>query len=531
MNSLPGFRGNSFPVRKVIGAHIDEHSKTFYQVEWEPSWEPAENLKGCETLIQDFWVRNNPIARVKQEPVDQISTVARKRYDSNRYSTAAFGKTSKGFGLTYPPRRTSRIGTTSRNDSHRFIEPLSSYSPTTSGSMAGYLTRRRTPHHSVSKSDTYQFSLDGDEDFKTPSCSYSAHSESDSRFSSERGSISEDTASTSMKSFLNDRVLPPMNLISDKQQQKQEERTSTSSDNSRNLRPFSCHVCSFRACEKYNLLRHYDNRHSLRKRDVNIVYPCPVCQRTFKGKTYLITHLETHAESISKPYRCSICQASYDNVTDLERHHLSHEFDLTTDPGEEDQDDGKPKERTSLLQCQKCSLGFDSLESLQRHQRRHIETIGTGTSAVTTVAASTNQAFTFKPLTKKPKKNGNIKGLKRKPIKENKAERKHDKAKFRKRLTTGPEFLNCPYCSSQFSNKNFNGITNLNIHLLLKHKNTIKAKPRTPPSQMSEMCQIVYVPDLFRLCIYRKNMVLSLTKALKVSKNRRESEKKYLKVR
>ena len=274
-----------------------------------------------------------------------------------------------------------------------------------------------------------------------------------------------------------------MNLTSDhNEQQKQQENTSTSSDNSRNLKPFSCHICTFRACEKYNLLRHYDNKHSLRKRDVNIVYPCPVCDRTFKGKAYLITHLENHHDSISKPYRCSICKTSYDNVTDLERHHLSHEFDLTTDPGEEIQDDGKPKERTSLLQCQKCSLGFETLESLQRHQRRHIETIGTNTTVQTTTTTSTSQAFTFKPPSKKSNKNRGTKELKRKLVKEKdktKVERRQDKAKVRRRLTNGPEFLDCPYCSSQFSNKNFNGITNLNIHLLLKHKNTIKSKPRT----------------------------------------------------
>ena len=52
-----------------ISLLINQRNNTFYQVQWEPTWEPAENLMGCENLVNEFWMRFHPIAlehRIKQ---------------------------------------------------------------------------------------------------------------------------------------------------------------------------------------------------------------------------------------------------------------------------------------------------------------------------------------------------------------------------------------------------------------------------------------------------------------------------------
>ena len=248
------------------------------------------------------------------------------------------------------------------------------------------------------------------------------------------------------------------------------------------LTPFACHICSFRSSEKSSLQRHFQNKHSLTKRDVNIVFPCQLCNKLFKKKSYLFTHLASHPKLCVKPYLCSICKTSFSHIVQLERHHLSHEYDLTKDPNEVTVDDQEPKkEKTELFHCARCSLGFESMELLQKHKRRHIETILTSTS----FSPLKNEALSFKSSDKLITTAAAVttesvqENLKRK-IK-NDAGKDQQPRRSRKRgdILDCKKVLDCPYCPSKFSNNNYMGITNLNIHLVIKHKDTLNASPHT----------------------------------------------------
>lgn len=267
------------------------------------------------------------------------------------------------------------------------------------------------------------------------------------------------------------------------------------------LAPFSCHICPFRSPEKYSLQRHFQNRHSLTKVDVNIVFPCQLCNKLFKKKSYLITHLVTHPKLCAKPYICSICNATFTHMVQLERHHLSHEYDLTRDPNEVTVDDmhNPKKVKIGLFHCTQCSLGFESLELLEKHKRRHIETIFTppslSSSIKATVASSSssivckNEPLTFKSSSSKisssSSSSSNMPQDKKKKSKigsrsnSNKKNLQQQEPSRKRRMHVYKKVLYCPYCPSKFSNKSGMGITNLNIHLVIKHKDTLNATPHT----------------------------------------------------
>ena len=41
--------------KKVVDCKLDEDGKQFYKVKWESTWEPAENLRTCQHLVDEFW--------------------------------------------------------------------------------------------------------------------------------------------------------------------------------------------------------------------------------------------------------------------------------------------------------------------------------------------------------------------------------------------------------------------------------------------------------------------------------------------
>lgn len=52
-------------------------------------------------------------------------------------------------------------------------------------------------------------------------------------------------------------------------------------------------------------------------------FPCPHCQRVFKKKYNLESHLNTHSDN--RPYTCSECSSSFARLHDLNRHKKTHQ--------------------------------------------------------------------------------------------------------------------------------------------------------------------------------------------------------------
>lgn len=261
------------------------------------------------------------------------------------------------------------------------------------------------------------------------------------------------------------------------------------------LAPFTCHICSFRSCEKMNLQRHFLNKHSLAKKNLKLTFPCTSCGRVFKGKTYLQTHLLGHhsEELVTKPYRCSECSSAFSTILELESHHLTHEYDLTSDPNDYGQNEER-KQKRPLLHCNKCSLGFESEEHLSRHQRRHIETISSSEDHIRSLAKQKNSrsahnrtATSKQKLTLIKKNASKIKAkYERSKKKKREKQQKHDD-KLRNDNSKDNDMLYCPYCPSQFSNRHGVGTANLNIHVVLKHKDTVN---ETNPSTSLQKCPL-----------------------------------------
>ena len=284
------------------------------------------------------------------------------------------------------------------------------------------------------------------------------------------------------------------------------------------LTPFSCHICSFRSPEKYSLQRHFHNKHSLIKGDVNLIFPCQLCNKQFKKKSYLLTHLATHPKLCVRPYLCSMCNATFAHIVQLERHHLSHEYDLTKDPNEVTFDDVHDPKRakSELFHCAQCSLGFESVELLEKHKRRHIETVFTSPmslSSSTTSAGSSsmmfkNEPLTFKSSSSKLPSTSNMNQGKKKTTKSKMGTSKNKQQQQpRKPMHIFKKVLNCPYCPSKFSNKSGMGITNLNIHLVIKHKDTLNATPHTDLNKCPQCVKLFTSNQSLNVHILKKHGV------------------------
>lgn len=58
-------------IKKIIDCKFQDGS-TYYKVKWEPTWEPAENLTGCQHLVDQFWELVNN-TKVHEEEAKQQS--------------------------------------------------------------------------------------------------------------------------------------------------------------------------------------------------------------------------------------------------------------------------------------------------------------------------------------------------------------------------------------------------------------------------------------------------------------------------
>lgn len=65
-------QGNgSFGIKKIVDVKLREDGKQMYKVQWEPTWEPVENLVTCQHLIDDFWCFVNK-AKVSERNAQQF---------------------------------------------------------------------------------------------------------------------------------------------------------------------------------------------------------------------------------------------------------------------------------------------------------------------------------------------------------------------------------------------------------------------------------------------------------------------------
>ena len=63
-----------FGIQKIVDSKT-ENGVVLYRVKWAPTWEPAENLAGCQHLVDQFWAMVNS-TKVHEEEAKQQ---ARKR--------------------------------------------------------------------------------------------------------------------------------------------------------------------------------------------------------------------------------------------------------------------------------------------------------------------------------------------------------------------------------------------------------------------------------------------------------------------
>ena len=45
-------------IEKILDCK-SENGQQFYKIRWACTWEPAENLQGCQQLVDDFWNKMN----------------------------------------------------------------------------------------------------------------------------------------------------------------------------------------------------------------------------------------------------------------------------------------------------------------------------------------------------------------------------------------------------------------------------------------------------------------------------------------
>lgn len=537
--------GRCYPIQKIIGVHINEENKMYYQVQWEPTWEPSDNLIGCESLVKEFWCRVHPVtlgSNIKQERHDALDRLSSSRENTllpnviveneNNVSTSSANEHRPS-----NHRRSSRIATSSSTSTKKLQNDTSVAARAMKTSLVskfnpplpmnkivfptGFLRRQRSQKDSCSMSSSLNLSMDESllpsqsdkassvSDYQIPACSYTgftAKSETESMLFEydSSGKVSGEDDIMMVIERENDKLLvdptnePNNNDLTDGQTQSKLidakpspyeinnmlENTEpkyqiTNSDNTtRNQIPFACHICLFRSYEKVKLYRHFAKKHSLKKKDVLLTYPCRMCNRDFKGKGYLQTHLTKHTKLDLCPYMCSICALSFSTLCELEVHHLSHEYDLEKDPNEID--GNKPNEKTALLLCQKCSLGFDSQVALDKHLRRHIQTLNPEPVIGKTFDQVGNQLVSGRNLMssnrrwKRVEKNARGKSLLKRNATKIRAKYRKTKISLPGRglgdVGSGCNLLFCPYCPSSFTYTKGVGIANLNTHLVLKHQ-------------------------------------------------------------
>ena len=107
-------------------------------------------------------------------------------------------------------------------------------------------------------------------------------------------------------------------------------------------RPCLCHLCNFRATNKYVLKRH------MLTHQTDTAYPCHLCSYKGKTKLYLKKHMITHEKA--QNYKCTLCSYVSTSPYGLTRHvKLMH------------------AQRQDRYKCRECPLKFPEMCKLRIH--------------------------------------------------------------------------------------------------------------------------------------------------------------------
>ncbi|XP_072101422.1 telomere zinc finger-associated protein-like [Mobula birostris] len=110
-------------------------------------------------------------------------------------------------------------------------------------------------------------------------------------------------------------------------------------------KPFKCIKCGKCYFRKENLLKH-EARNCMTR--TGVIYTCPECNQTFKGRIELRNHLVSHTGEM--PFKCSSCPQQFMHKKDMQSHMIkSH---------------GAPKP----FPCPACSKCFLSRNDLHQHE-------------------------------------------------------------------------------------------------------------------------------------------------------------------
>ncbi|XP_008292080.1 zinc finger protein 131 isoform X1 [Stegastes partitus] len=97
---------------------------------------------------------------------------------------------------------------------------------------------------------------------------------------------------------------------------------------------------------------------------VDNVFRCNKCDRSFKLYYHLKQHLKTHLGSLEKPHVCSHCGKAYTREGALKQHISTFHFDA-----EELSRNQKPQKKVHI--CEYCKKHFDHFGHFKEHLRKH----------------------------------------------------------------------------------------------------------------------------------------------------------------
>lgn len=113
---------------------------------------------------------------------------------------------------------------------------------------------------------------------------------------------------------------------------------------SKQVKPFSCKICSKAFSLKGNLVQHM-SVHTKEK-----PFICDVCSKSFAWKSNLVSHMRVHTKE--KPFNCDVCCRGFSDKRVLVRHMRVH-----------------TKEKPYV--CDICNRAFSVKGTLVRHHRVH----------------------------------------------------------------------------------------------------------------------------------------------------------------